>query len=421
MAVLVPGTIRKVAARPQVYGPGRGVRKIGIVGTYSPTLWCAPWSDPSWEFWGNTSAYNKVPPGRLDMLIDTHPKFCFMEARKNGFKDYFEFLKRSRTPILMQNQYEDIPASVRYPREQILTEFPHLEYKSMTAELIAYAILIGATDLGFWGVEYGHDTEKYDGQRRFYQRDNCRMWVGIAYGRGLGIHTPPGCTLLEDSNCKERGYRREDYGFDLTVEKYAADKDRQKEAMQKTQPFAPSGLKDLNTPEEHRAAHETRMADPDFAREYDKMKHEVMPDEFLSPEDAAQRRARVQADIQHATDLARRSAGAVAVHADGAVSGGGWVPEGPASAAAGAGTAGHADADAENTGSAAQQGDGAVQSPVPAGADGPVDAGGVRAGHRTSRRPSVARQRRPTGRGGAGAGVHTRGPKAAVRSRRASR
>lgn len=402
MAVLLPGTVRRVAARPPMYGPGRGVRRVGIIGTYNPTLWCAPWSDPSWEFWGNTSAVNKVPAGRLDMLIDTHPKFCFTEARKNGFKDYFEFLKRSRTPILMQNQYEDIPASVRYPIEQIRTEFPHLEFKSMTAELVAYAILIGVTDLGFWGVEYGHDTEKYDGQDRFYQRDNCRMWIGIAYGRGLRIHTPPECTLLEDSNCQARGYRREDYGFDLTPDAYAAAKVRQAEAMKKTQPFAPAGLKDLVSPEDFKAAEAKRLADPEYAKEFEKMKHEVMPDEFLSPEHAAQRRARVEADIQAAKDLAQRSGGAASVHADGAVPAGRGLSEGAAGGSAGHGEAGRLlPPDGGGAGGAAGNGHGVVQSPVPVGAVAAVDAGRVRPRARAARRPVVARQRGAPGRRGA--------------------
>lgn len=400
MAVLLPGVIRKNAARPVRYGTGNAL-KIGIVGTYTQTLWSCPWHDPSWLFWGNSSAYNKVPPGRLDLLIDTHPKFCFSEARKNGFKNYFEFLKRCRTPILMQNTFEDVPASIRYPYEQVLTEFPHLEYKSMTAQLIAYALLMGATDIGFWGVEYGHQTEQFDGQGRFYQRDNCRLWVGIAYGRGVRIHTPPGCTLLHDNGMVGP---REDYGFSLTLEKYQAAKEALAAAIKKNQPFAPAGLVDVNTVDDAQAAAATRAKDPDWVKESDKIKHEEMPDEFLHPDDAAKRRALVLADLQRAIDLAKSAGGAAGPDDPGAVSAGSADPQGAPGGPNGAGDGGQSDVGA-GAGEFAGGGDGAVQPALHVGAKPAAHARRVQPRARPTGRATVARvrgaagRRRATGRG----------------------
>jgi len=257
-------------------GPGRQ-RKVALLGTVKSTLAHAPWSDPSWEFWANSSAYNYCPEGRLDMLLELHPKFCFTEKRKNGFKDYFAFLQRCRIPVLMKEAYEAVPSSVRYPLEQVRTEFPGCHFGSQTAFGIALALVQGVTDLGFWGVEYGHDTERNDGQDRRTQRENCLMWIGIAIGRGVRMHIPPGCHLLDQPAYKDGGM---DYAVDLSPEQYEKDKLRFAEASKVTR-FQPAGLVPLRTPADFKAAAEIRAKkSPQFVKEAEAFSDEVIPDEY---------------------------------------------------------------------------------------------------------------------------------------------
>jgi len=158
MALFMPGTPRKLAERPAFFGPGRA-RKIGLIGSAPKSLKYAPWRDPSWEFWAHASAFLAMPHQRADVLFDVHPKHCWQEARKNGFTDYFEFLRRCPTPVYMQNQYKDIPQSVRYPFEEIAQQWPDVPFGSMTAYMVALALYQGVTHLGCWGIDYAHRTE----------------------------------------------------------------------------------------------------------------------------------------------------------------------------------------------------------------------------------------------------------------------
>jgi hypothetical protein len=193
--------------RPQSVGPGHA-RKIGIIGTHAGSLMYAPWYDPSWEFWAHASGALKVPEGRADLFFDLHPEHCFTKERKNGFKDYYKWLQRLRTPVMMQQTYEAVPASKRYPLEQVRQEFPGLTFGGHVAYMIALALIRGVTHIGLWGCEYSGKSEYA------LQRGNCQMWIGIAIGRGVQIIVPKTCTLLVDSG--------EDYAYDThaTPEKW---------------------------------------------------------------------------------------------------------------------------------------------------------------------------------------------------------
>ncbi len=119
----IPGAPRSVAGRPAPVGPGR-LRKIGLIGAAARSLACAPWQDPSWTFWAHSSVVHGIPYQRADRLFDPHPKNVFTVERKNGFKNYYEFLQRCPTPIYMQDQYDEIQQSIRYPLEMVRQQWP---------------------------------------------------------------------------------------------------------------------------------------------------------------------------------------------------------------------------------------------------------------------------------------------------------
>ena len=290
MAIAVPGPVRKLANRPLRWGPGNA-RKIGLLGTYRATLWTAPWPDPSWEFWANMSAVNFLPGNRVDLLWEMHPRFVFTERQKNGHQDAWAHLQRCRTPVMMQAQHADVAASLRYPIEQIRTEFPGLHFGSQTAYQIALALTYGVTDLGLWGIEYGHSTEYAR------QRGNCQQWLGIAIGRGVRVHTPPGCTLLDEVVYDLA--QGKDYGYDLTPEQYLLDKERFAAAIAQQPALAKERLIDATaqaTDDVLAQAAATRAKDPDFMAQMEKIAREGAQ---RVPSEVAQRAAaRIKDDEQ---------------------------------------------------------------------------------------------------------------------------
>jgi hypothetical protein len=71
------------------------------------------------------------------------------------------------------------------------------------AELVGMACYLGVKELGFWGIEYAHDSE----YKR--QRAHTLLWIGIAIGRGVRIVAPPNCTLLMNAD-GDYGYESHD-------------------------------------------------------------------------------------------------------------------------------------------------------------------------------------------------------------------
>lgn len=191
MNVRIPGAPRLAAVRPVPVGPGRP-RKVGLIGGAVKSLARAPWLDPSWSFWAHASVFQSIPHMRADRLFDPHPKNVFAVARKNGFKDYYGFLKTCPTPVYMQEHYEDIPASVRYPLELVQQQWPGIPIASTGAMMVALALLEGVTELGLWGIDYQHDSEYED------QRANMELWVGIAIGSGVRVVIPDNSPLCHE-------------------------------------------------------------------------------------------------------------------------------------------------------------------------------------------------------------------------------
>jgi hypothetical protein len=270
MGVIVPGTRRRTALRPLQPGPGRP-RKVGIVGNAKLTLELAPWEDGSWEWWAQASVVNSIPQGRADLLIDLHPPHCHQVARKNGYQDYYGFLKTQHTPIFMADRYPEIPASIRYPREKIWQLWPY-QFGSQTAALIALALMQGVSHLGFWGCEYSHDTEYAS------QRPHTLLWVGIAIGMGVQIVAPRNSPLLLN--------KEGDYPADTHATQEMYDERKKVYAQAAHLPhFAAEALKPLVTPDDFAEAARIRAAkNPEWVKAVQSFDHEQMPDEILELE-----------------------------------------------------------------------------------------------------------------------------------------
>ncbi len=127
----------------------------------------------------------------MDRYFDLHPKACWMRNGKSG-TGYPKWLAKNLVPIFMQHRYNDVPASIAYPKDQILSEFGDARpyFTNQVAWMIALAMTEGATVIGLWGINYGIETEY------MIQRGSAEYWLGRAAERGIRIVLPPECTLL---------------------------------------------------------------------------------------------------------------------------------------------------------------------------------------------------------------------------------
>lgn len=169
-------------------GLGR-LRKIAILGGAS-TLKYAPWHDPTWELWSHHSCRHMC--GRdPDLLFDLHPPELWTDPKKKFWDpDYTKWAQTNRIPIMMQQAYPEVPASIKYPFGQMITEFSRGYMTNTVSYMVALALMEGVTHLGIYGCHY--DTGSEYGP----QRGSCEYWLGVAEGRGVHILIPPGCDLL---------------------------------------------------------------------------------------------------------------------------------------------------------------------------------------------------------------------------------
>ncbi len=167
-----------------IAGLGR-LRKIALIGS-AASVGLAPWYDPTWEIWAHATCYPYCK--RVDRYFDLHPWKWISEKPMPG---YLAWMKALQTPIYMQRVFRDVPASVRFPRERVMSEHPRY-FTSHASWMVALALSEGVTHLGFFGIHYALDEEHKK------QRSGCEFWMGVAHGRGVQIVNPEGSPLLRE-------------------------------------------------------------------------------------------------------------------------------------------------------------------------------------------------------------------------------
>lgn len=185
---VIPQRRRLTEASPLIPQPTAGLgrlRKIALIGS-AQSIECAPWFDPTWEIWAHATCQRDCR--RVDRYFDLHPWKWISEKPVPG---YLAWLKTLTTPIYMQRHFAEVPASLRYPKERVMAEYPRY-FTSHAAWMIALALSEGVTHLGFFGIHYALDEEHKK------QRAGCEFWMGVAIGKGVQIVNPEGSPLLRE-------------------------------------------------------------------------------------------------------------------------------------------------------------------------------------------------------------------------------
>lgn len=147
-------------------------KKIAILGKLE-TKYEAPFDDPSWEIWSmNKHADEQFIP-RVDKWFDIHINPDKPDA--DILRDDFPFEECHKL------------AGGRY-------------FNNITSYLIAYAILLGVTDLALYGMRFTIDHE-----RRQRERENVRQWIFFAKGKGVNVTIPFDAQYLLPEQVVEEG------------------------------------------------------------------------------------------------------------------------------------------------------------------------------------------------------------------------
>jgi hypothetical protein len=117
-------------------------------------------------------------------VFQLHKPLIWRSATNRNDPEHYKWLKEQNdVAIFMQDKYEDVPKSERYPLTELFQKFPTARryLTSSVAYAIALAVYKEYRMIEVWGVEMETNSE-YG-----HQRNGVAYWVGFAEGRGIYV------------------------------------------------------------------------------------------------------------------------------------------------------------------------------------------------------------------------------------------
>jgi len=170
--------------------------KIAIVGGAPSTEMLAPFDDSSWDIWVLGVRANIY--SRVDRIFEIHEDLgqrqdkTPVKDRKNAFDaDYCKKLVALERRLIVGDSFPIESGNVtKFPYQEAIELFGSQYLTSSCAYMMAYAILMDATEIALYGIDMAVDDDEY-----FYQRPCMEAWIGFAKGRGIKVTIPDGSAL----------------------------------------------------------------------------------------------------------------------------------------------------------------------------------------------------------------------------------
>ena len=159
--------------------------KIAIVGTSPSSTLLAPYNDESWTIWACSQGnMGKLP--RVSAWFELHSVNDLTGVENRGWSlNYFAWLKAQSFPVYMQEKNEYVPGAIVYPMRKMLDTYGHNWFTSSIAYMLAYAISLGPTEIGIFGVDMAATEEHYSSQKA-----GCIRFIEIAREKGITVSIP---------------------------------------------------------------------------------------------------------------------------------------------------------------------------------------------------------------------------------------
>lgn len=118
---------------------------------------------------------------RADYVMQMHLPVIWRNPGNRNDANHYEWLKSGNTPIIwMQEEYEDVPRSKKYPIDEVC-KLGRKYLTSSAAYAIALGIQQGYDKIEIYGVEMETNTEYQ------HQRPGVAYWIGLAEGSGVEV------------------------------------------------------------------------------------------------------------------------------------------------------------------------------------------------------------------------------------------
>ena len=161
-----------------------------IVGNHPRSRGLFDFSREDCDVWVFNEAMAQPWVKRADAVFQLHIPTIWRNPQNRNDPKHYEWLKSGFTPtVLMQEQFDDVPKSVHFPKDEILSYFsngqvngkPIQEVSSSPSWALAYGIYLNYKRIEVYGVELESNTEYA------YQQGNFKYWCGVAVGRGIDL------------------------------------------------------------------------------------------------------------------------------------------------------------------------------------------------------------------------------------------
>ena len=164
---------------------------VCIVGSHPRTRGEMDFSRTDCDIWVFNEAMSTEWATRADGVFQMHEQAIWKNPQNRNDPKHYDWLKSGKTPVIfMQERYEEVPNSEKYPLEDVTKKLLlHLTKNGKTVKYfassidyaLALAIYKGYKRIEVYGVELETQTEYT------YQRTGFGFWVGMAAGRGIDV------------------------------------------------------------------------------------------------------------------------------------------------------------------------------------------------------------------------------------------
>ncbi len=164
-------------------------RRIALIG-YAPNVRLTPWSDPNIEIWGLNDQPWTMP--RIDVLFEIHTPYVIKA------EGHWDRMKALTIPVFMQDHYDEIPTSIKYPMDVVtqsfLLEGMEKPYLTCSASLMLAVALLSQprpVQIDIYGIDMAQTHEFRE------QRPSCEYFLGFAAGMGIKVTVQPTSDLMK--------------------------------------------------------------------------------------------------------------------------------------------------------------------------------------------------------------------------------
>jgi len=159
---------------------------VAIIGSHPRTRGDFDFNRDDADIWVFNEALKSPWCKRADAVFQMHSPVIWRSSTNRNDPKHYEWLQNTDVPVYMQEQYEDVPASIKFPLSEIISDLfgdykPIPYITSSVAYALALAVYLKYKRIEVYGVEMETNTE-YG-----HQRIGVAFWIGIAIGRGIEI------------------------------------------------------------------------------------------------------------------------------------------------------------------------------------------------------------------------------------------